>query len=717
MAVPMWLRRKGPQVLVAAAAATAVVFGIAPAAQADPVDQHITFDTSPPSPAQYGGTYVPSASSDSHLTVTITVDSSTSGNCTYDGTTVTFVHVGSCQLDANQAGNGSFNPASATQTFTIDPHQLTVPVGAVQAYGTPTTIFIWDKDNLVGLQFSDTQAVINGSLSCTTATPVSASTPVGTYSITGCSGISAVNYTIVYQLGSVTVNPAPLGITASGATFTYGHSVPAITPIYSGFVNGENSSVLTAQPSCATTATSTSPVGSYPSSCSGASAANYLIGYGNGVVTVTRASLIIKASNGSFTYGANPPAVTPSYTGFLNGDTSGSALSIQPTCGTPATSHSSVGIYTTSCSGAVAQNYVIAYQSGTMQVNKAPLNITASSASVSFGGDVPAVTPIYGGFVNGDDQFDLAAQPTCSTTATDTSPPGDYPSTCSGASSGNYTISYVAGTVSIVRAVLNVTASSATISYGSTPPAITPFYDGFLNGDGPSSLTTQPTCSTSVTHATGVGSYTSSCSGGASPNYTFVYHTGTITVRKAVLTVTAQPSTRQMGGANVFSSTFSGFQNGEGPAVVSGQPAFSTTADATSEPGQYQIVISAGSLSAANYSFAFVNNWLTVTKGTPHIVGATISKAAATSAHKMTFSATATNTLSGLPIVGVTLTFNVTQGSISITCTGTTNASGVASCSSSDGRLLLLSVPRTYSITMPANYDYVAGSGTGTITA
>jgi MBG domain (YGX type) len=717
MSVPAWLHHVRPKLLIAGSAALAVIFGTAVPAHADPADQTVSFTTSPPTPAQYGGTYVPHASASSNLAVSISVDSSTAANCTYDGTTVTFIHVGSCKLNANQGGNSSFNPASASQTFTIDPHDLTVPVGAVQSYGTATTIFIWDKDQLVGLQFDDRQGVINGTLSCTTSTPVTATSPVGTYPITGCSGISAVNYTIVYQLGSVTVNPAPLRITASGATFTYGHSVPAITPIYSGFVNGEDSSVLTSQPTCSTTATSTSPVGSYPSSCSGASAANYLIGYGNGVVTITRASLIITASSGSSTYGANPPAVTPSYSGFRNGDNAASAFSTQPTCGTAATSSSGVGTYTTSCSGAVAQNYTIAYQAGSMVVNKASLTVTASSASVSFGGDIPAVTPMYTGFVNGDDQFDLAAQPTCSTTATDTSPPGNYPSTCSGASSANYTIHYVAGTISIVKAVLDVTASSATIPYGSSPPAITPFYDGFLNGDGPSSLTTQPTCSTSVTSATAAGSYTSSCSGGVSSNYTFVYHTGTITVKKAVLTVTAQPATRQMGGANVFTYAFSGFVNGDGPGVVSGQPAFSTSANAASEPGQYPIVISAGTLSAANYSFAFVNGWLTVTKGTPHIVGATISKSAATAAHKMTFSATATNSLSGAPIVGVVLKFTVTQGSTTITCSGTTDSTGTASCSSSDGRLLLLSVPRTYSITFAGNYDYLAGSGTGTITA
>lgn len=709
--------RVRPQLVVAVLAAVAVVFGTATAAQADPVDQTVTFDTTPPSPAQYGGTYVPSASSDSHLPVTISVDPSTAANCTYDGTTVTFVHVGSCKLNAVQGGNSSYNPASASQTFTIDPHPLTVPVGGVRTYGDSATIYAPDKHNLVGLQFSDTADVLTGTLSCTTSATITPTSPVGSYPITGCSGASATNYTITYDLGTVDVRPANLTITASGATFTYGHAVPVITPIYSGFVNGETSSVLTDVPTCSTTATSSSPVGSYVSTCSGASAANYLIGYGAGAVTVTRASLIIHASSGSFAYGAAVPAVTPSYSGFLNGDTASSALTSPPNCSTPATSSSNVGSYPTSCSGAVAQNYTIAYQSGTMTVNKATLTITASSPSVSFGGDIPAITPSYSGFVNGDDQFDLATQPTCSTTATDTSPPGDYPSTCSGAVAGNYTINYVPGSVSIVRAVLDVTASSATISYGSAPPAITPFYDGFLNGDGPSSLTTQPTCGTAVTAGTPAGSYTSSCSGGSSPNYTFVYHPGTITVKKAVLTVTAQDETRPMGAANTFGYSFSGFVNGDGPSAVGGQPAFSTGADAASEPGMYLITVSSGTLSAANYSFAFTNGWLTVTKGTPTLVAAPASKAAMIKNHKMTFAATATNSISGAPIAGITLTFKVNVGTAVITCSGVTDSAGTASCTSSDGRLLLLGVGKAYTVTFAGNYDYLPGTASGTITA
>lgn len=701
-----------PRVVVAALAAFAVVFGTATAAQADPADQTVSFTSSPPSPAQYGGTYVPTASATSGLPVTIDADPSSSGVCSDNGSTVTFIHVGTCKLNAAQGGNGDFNPASASQTFTIVAHPLTVDVAGGQTYGDSSTAYF--SGDITGFQFSDDASVISGTLSCTSS--VTHSTGVGSYPITTCSGLSATNYAITLNPGSVTVRPANLTITASGATFTYGNSVPAITPSFAGFVNSETASVLTAQPTCSTTATSGSPVGSYVSSCSGASAANYLIGYGTGAVTVTRASLVIIASNGSFTYGANPPAVTPSYSGFVNGDGAAS-LTTAPTCSTTATSSSPVGSYATSCSGAGSPNYSIAYQNGHMTVNRATLTVTASSASVSFGGDIPAITPLYSGFVNGDNEFDLTSAATCSTTATDTSPPGDYPTTCSGAVAGNYTIQYVGGTVSVVRAVLTVTASSATIPYGTDPPTITPFYDGFLNGDSPATLTTQPTCGTTVTSTTAVGSYTSACSGGVSSNYTFVYATGTITVKKAVLTVTAQDRSRPMGAANSFDYSFSGFVNGDGASAVAGQPAFSTSANAASEPGMYLITISAGTLSAANYSFTFVNGWLTVTKGTPTIVAAPASKSAMLRDHKMTFAATATNSISGAPITGVTLTFKVPVGTAVITCSGVTNSAGTASCTSSDGRLLLVGIGKSYTVTFAGNFDYLPGSAAGTITA
>ena len=76
-----------------------------------------------------------------------------------------------------------------------------------------------------------------------------------------------------------TISPAPLSITASSPAMTYGGTVPAITPSYSGFAGHDSPSSLSAPPSCSTTATSASPAGTYPSTCSGAADPNYTISY------------------------------------------------------------------------------------------------------------------------------------------------------------------------------------------------------------------------------------------------------------------------------------------------------------------------------------------------------------------------------------------------------------------------------------------------------
>ena len=60
---------------------------------------------------------------------------------------------------------------------------------------------------------------------------------------------------------------------------------PTIVPSYSGFGGGQT--VPATPPVCTTTATKFSPVGSYPSTCSGASDPNYTFTYVAGSVTVT----------------------------------------------------------------------------------------------------------------------------------------------------------------------------------------------------------------------------------------------------------------------------------------------------------------------------------------------------------------------------------------------------------------------------------------------
>ena len=76
---------------------------------------------------------------------------------------------------------------------------------------------------------------------------------------------------------------------------------------------------------------------------------------------------------------------------------------------------------------------------------------------------------------------------------------GGYPSSCSGLTDPNYTPTYVGGTVTVKPAALTITASSPKIAYGSAVPVITASYDDFVNHDTAASLSTKPSCSTTVT--------------------------------------------------------------------------------------------------------------------------------------------------------------------------------------------------------------------------
>src|SRR6185437_1844470 len=209
--------------------------------------------------------------------------------------------------------------------------------------------------------------------------------------------------------------------------------------------------------------------------------------------------------------------------------------------------------YPSSCSGGVSNNYSFSSVGGAVTVNKAALQVTASSPTVPYGEAVPAITPGYSGFVLGQGSSDLTTQPSCTTTYVQGSPasPPTYPSSCSGGVSNNYSFSYVGGAVTVNKAALQVTASSPTVTYGDAVPAITPGYSGFVLGQGSSDLTTQPSCTTTYVQGSPASppTYPTSCSGGVSNNYSFSYVGGAVTVNKAALQVTASSPTVTYGDA------------------------------------------------------------------------------------------------------------------------------------------------------------------------
>lgn len=179
-------------------------------------------------------------------------------------------------------------------------------------------------------------------------------------------------------------------------------------------------------------------------------------------------------------------------------------------------------------------------------VIKATLTITASSPTMTYGDPVPAITPSYSGFVNGDNVSVVTTAPTCTTTygsRTSTSNAGSSPETvCSGGVAANYNLSYITGKVMVNKAPLTVTASSHTILYGDLSPTITPQYSGFVNGDSTAVLTTAPVCKAAYIMIGGAGSSPeTTCSGGVAANYSFSYVPGTLTVKIADVPTTPKP--------------------------------------------------------------------------------------------------------------------------------------------------------------------------------
>src|SRR5262249_6715407 len=62
-----------------------------------------------------GPTYTVTATATSGLAVTFTIDAAATSVCSIAGSTVSFIGIGTCVIDANQAGDGRYNAAPQVQ--------------------------------------------------------------------------------------------------------------------------------------------------------------------------------------------------------------------------------------------------------------------------------------------------------------------------------------------------------------------------------------------------------------------------------------------------------------------------------------------------------------------------------------------------------------------------------------------------------------------------
>ena len=111
----------------------------------------------------------------------------------------------------------------------------------------------------------------------------------------------------------------------------------------------------------------------------------------------------------------------------------------------------------------------------TFAIGKASLTVTAEDKSVVYGKDAPEFTAAYNGFVNGEDAAVLGGALAFECSYTKGSPVTEfgYPITVKGLTSGNYDITFVGGTLSVVRAEGQVTVAALDAkTYGDAPFAL-----------------------------------------------------------------------------------------------------------------------------------------------------------------------------------------------------------------------------------------------------
>ena len=263
-----------------------------------------------------------------------------------------------------------------------------------------------------------------------------------------------------------------------------------------------------------------------------------------------------------------------------------------------------------------------------LTIYKAPLTITADDAEKVYGAPLPTpFTAKFDKFVNGDSPASLTAPVTFTTTATAGSPvlAGGYKITPAGATSDNYKITFVDGTLTVTPAPLSVVADDANKVYGAPlPTTFSVQYHSFVNGDDANSLGGTLAFASSATAASSVAGspYSITPSGLTSTNYQVTFVPGKLTVTPAPLTITANDAQKVYGASlPTFSARYDGFVNGDNEASLTTPVSLQTAATDASPVVSGGYKIAASGAASSNYKITFVDGTLTVTPA-PLVVAA-----------------------------------------------------------------------------------------------
>jgi hypothetical protein len=501
--------------------------------------------------------------------------------------------VGTYPITITKGTVSNYNVTYVNGTLTIKPAALTITAkDNEKTYGdaNPTLGYACE-----GFVKGENESVIT--TVPTVSTTADATSNVGTYDITA-SGAVAANYSISYVKGTLTIKKATLTAKAKDTSVKQGEATPNLEIEYSGWKNNDDVSVLNTAPTASTERTLASEPNDYAITVAGGVDDNYDFTYVPGTLTVTEADPVtVTAKSYTIKYGDDIPNFE--YT------STGAALNGTPTMTCEATKTSTVGTYTINIAKGSVTNYNATFVPGTLKIEQAPLTAKAKDVIVEQGVATPTLEIEYTGFKNNETEDVLTTKPTAATTREVSSNPGTYPITLTGGSATNYAITLENGTLTVTQpGLITVIVTNTERNYGDENPT---FQYTVTGGE----LAGEPELNCTATKTSVPGEYDITIGMGTITNYNVSLVGGKLTVKKAPLTITAENKSKTYGEANpTLTYTCSGLKNDETEDVLTTVPTLSTTADATSNVGKYDI--NAEGAVAANYEISYAKGTLTV---------------------------------------------------------------------------------------------------------
>jgi uncharacterized protein YjdB len=556
-----------------------------------------------------------------------TFTSATPAVCTItSGGTLSFITTGTCSINADQTGGGSYSAApQVVQSFVVNQTSqvITFAATSIKTYG--------DADFGPGASATTALAITyssdNPAVATITAGGLIHIVGAGSATITATqAGDNTYLPTTAQQ--TLSVDKALLTVTADNKSRSFAAAEPLFTATYSGFVNGDDQSTLNGAPAFTTTATIATPTGNYPitPAIGTLAAANYSFTFADGTLAVGIASQSITFNPlAAKTYGAA--------TFDLNATGGASGAPVIFTSSNPAVATitgstvtiTGAGTTTITATQAATGNYASATAQQELTVNKAALAVTAQDATRSYNTANPLFTAVITGFVNNENSAVVTGSPLFETAATVTTPVGSYPITVTTGTlaAANYSFTFVNGTLAIGLAGQSINFTPLSVkTYGDKAFDLTAV--GGASGNPVSFSSSNPAVATvngSVVTIIGAGQAVITASQDGTSNYASATAQQGLTVNKANLSVTADNASRVYATSNpLFTASFSGFVNNETSAVLSGSAAVASSADTNTPVGSYPITVAVGNLFSTNYSFTYVNGTLVITTATPQLV-------------------------------------------------------------------------------------------------